>query len=138
MRRSLIATHRRVGSSHRAGQKNASQTAAGDSRSRCLQPSCSEASNFHPVRGGTTMSWKPRNTIAIHQRPSGRRVGYRPRLEWLEERATPSTLPPGFAEAQVTSGLSSPTAMDFSPTGELWVLEQGGRVKLVRSDGTTF
>src|SRR5262249_34077087 len=37
-----------------------------------------------------------------------------------------------------TSGLSSPTAMDFSPTGELWVLEQGGRVKLVRSDGTTF
>jgi|GEM_PF-1928694 len=27
--------------------------------------------------------------------------------------------------------------MDFSPTGELWVLEQSGNVKLVRSDGTT-
>jgi glucose/arabinose dehydrogenase len=27
--------------------------------------------------------------------------------------------------------------MDFSPTGELWVLEQAGRVKLVRNDATT-
>jgi hypothetical protein len=27
--------------------------------------------------------------------------------------------------------------MDFSPTGELWVLEQSGNVKLVRGDGTT-
>jgi glucose/arabinose dehydrogenase len=28
--------------------------------------------------------------------------------------------------------------MDFTPTGELWVLQQAGQVKLVRSDGTTF
>jgi len=60
-------------------------------------------------------------------------------LEPLEDRLTLTTLPPGFSETLITtnSNLSSPTAMDFSPTGQLWVLEQGGAVKLVRSDGTT-
>lgn len=50
-----------------------------------------------------------------------------------------STLPAGFTETLVTtnSNLSSPTAMAFSPTGQLWVLEQGGAAKLVRNDGTT-
>ncbi len=60
-------------------------------------------------------------------------------LESLEERLALTALPPGFTETLVTTGsnLSSPTAMDFSPTGELWVLEQSGNVKLVRGDGTT-
>ena len=49
-----------------------------------------------------------------------------------------TTLLPGFAETTVTTGLAAPTAMDFSPDGRLWVLEQGGNVKLVHSDGTTF
>ncbi|MGE0696855.1 MAG: sorbosone dehydrogenase family protein [Pirellulales bacterium] len=46
----------------------------------------------------------------------------------------------GFTESVVTSasGLTGPTAMEFSPTGELFVLEQGGAAKLVRADGTTF
>ncbi|HVK15097.1 MAG TPA: PQQ-dependent sugar dehydrogenase, partial [Gemmataceae bacterium] len=57
----------------------------------------------------------------------------------LEDRRTPTVLPAGFTETLVTtnSNLSSPTAMEFSPTGELWVLEQTGAVKLVRADGTT-
>jgi glucose/arabinose dehydrogenase len=46
-------------------------------------------------------------------------------------------LPAGFTEALVTSGLSSPTAMEFSPIGELWALEQAGDAHLVRGDGTT-
>src|SRR5262245_1307370 len=61
------------------------------------------------------------------------------RLDLLEDRVTPTTLPAGFTEALVTtnSNLSSPTAMEISPTGQIWVLEQGGRAKLVRGDGTT-
>jgi glucose/arabinose dehydrogenase len=56
----------------------------------------------------------------------------------LEGRLTLTTLPPGFTEAAVASGLNSPTAMDFAPDGRLFVLEQAGNVKLVRPDGTTW
>jgi len=68
-----------------------------------------------------------------------RSLGTQLGLESLEERLALTALPAGFSETLVTTGsnLSSPTAMDFSPTGELWVLEQSGNVKLVRGDGTT-
>jgi glucose/arabinose dehydrogenase len=69
-------------------------------------------------------------------RPGARR--YRPALEALEDRVTPTTLPPGFTEVTVASGLSGPTAMEFAPDGRLFVLEQAGNVKLVHNDGTTF
>ena len=59
-------------------------------------------------------------------------------VEVLEERLTPTTLLPGFAETPVVSGLSSPTAMEFAPDGRLFVLEQAGNVELVRADGTTW
>ena len=49
-----------------------------------------------------------------------------------------TTLLPGFTETTVATGFSGPTAMEISPDGRLWVLEQAGRVKLVRNDGTTF
>ena len=49
-----------------------------------------------------------------------------------------STLPAGFTESAVVSGLNAPTAMDFSPDGRLFVLEQSGNVKLVHGDGTTW
>lgn len=57
-------------------------------------------------------------------------------FERLEPRLLLTTLPAGFSEAQVTTGLNSATAMELSPTGELWVLEQAGGVNLVRGDGT--
>lgn len=58
-------------------------------------------------------------------------------LEALESRLLLSTLPAGFSETRVTNlGLTNPTAMDFSPTGELWVLEQTGAAKLIRNDGS--
>jgi glucose/arabinose dehydrogenase len=56
----------------------------------------------------------------------------------LEDRLTLSTLPTGFFESTVVSGLSGPTAMDFAPDGRLFVLEQAGNVKLVHNDGTTW
>ncbi len=79
-------------------------------------------------------AWKTRTHS--RRRPSAR--SFRPALEPLEGRVTPVTLPPGFTDALVVSGLSGPTAMEFSPDGRLFVLEQSGNVKLVHNDGTTF
>ena len=61
-----------------------------------------------------------------------------PRVEWMEDRLTLTTLPAGFTETTVVSGLSAPTAMEFAPDGRLFVLEQAGNVKLVHGDGTTW
>ena len=66
------------------------------------------------------------------------RRGASPSFEALEGRCTPTTLPAGFTEAAVTTGLAAPTAMEFAPDGRLFVLEQSGNVELVRADGTTW
>ncbi len=60
------------------------------------------------------------------------------RLEPLEERLVLTTLPAGFSETQMNNPdtISGPTAMEISPLGELWVLEQSGTLKMVRTDGT--
>jgi uncharacterized repeat protein (TIGR01451 family) len=47
--------------------------------------------------------------------------------------AGPATLPSGFAETEVVSGLSAPTAMAFAPDGRLFVAEQGGRLRVIKS-----
>jgi glucose/arabinose dehydrogenase/PKD repeat protein len=41
------------------------------------------------------------------------------------------TLPTGFAEFPVVSGLNSPTAMAFAPDGRLFVCEQGGQLRVI-------
>ncbi len=43
-----------------------------------------------------------------------------------------ATVPTGFSETLVASGLSSPTAMQFAPDGRLFVAEQGGRLRVIR------
>ena len=43
---------------------------------------------------------------------------------------------PGFTDSQVVSGLTNPTDMEFAPGGRLFVAEQAGRLRFVRSDGT--
>ena len=89
-----------------------------------------------------SISWWSDLTSVRSRRPGRRRVASRsacrPGVEVLERRLTLTTLPPGFTEAPVVSGLSSPTAMEFAPDGRLFVLEQGGNVKLVHNDGTTW
>jgi glucose/arabinose dehydrogenase len=76
--------------------------------------------------------------------PGPRRRGSRFRpgfgFEPLEERLAPATLLPGFTEATVASGFVSPAAMEFAPApdGRVYVLEQGGNVKVVRADGSTW
>lgn len=44
-----------------------------------------------------------------------------------------ATLPAGFTEALVASGLSSPTAMQFAPDGRLFVAQQGGALRVIRN-----
>jgi glucose/arabinose dehydrogenase len=43
-----------------------------------------------------------------------------------------ATLPTGFTERLIASGLASPTAMQFAPDGRLFICEQGGRLRVVR------
>jgi glucose/arabinose dehydrogenase len=44
-----------------------------------------------------------------------------------------ATLPAGFTEALVASGLSNPTAMQFAPDGRLFVAEQGGSLRVIKN-----
>jgi glucose/arabinose dehydrogenase len=46
---------------------------------------------------------------------------------------TAATLPSGFTETQVASGLSSPTAMAFAPDGRLFVAQQGGALRVIKN-----
>ena len=48
-------------------------------------------------------------------------------------RARAATLPTGFTESAVASGLASPTAMQFAPDGRLFVCEQGGRLRVIKN-----
>ena len=43
-----------------------------------------------------------------------------------------ATVPAGFSETLVASGLASPTAMQFAPDGRLFVAEQGGRLRVIK------
>ena len=70
--------------------------------------------------------------------PGRRRWALLPHFEAMEVRCTPASLPTGFTEAAVATGLSRPTAMEFAPDGRLFVLEQAGNVELVRPDGTNW
>ncbi len=44
-----------------------------------------------------------------------------------------ATLPSGFSEKLMASGLASPTAMQFAPDGRLFVCEQGGRLRVIKN-----
>ncbi|MBX9581362.1 MAG: PQQ-dependent sugar dehydrogenase, partial [Gemmataceae bacterium] len=55
------------------------------------------------------------------------------RAEPLDDRVTPVTLPPGFAESVFAAGLTAPTAMAVAPDGRVFVAEQGGTLRVVRN-----
>jgi glucose/arabinose dehydrogenase len=44
-----------------------------------------------------------------------------------------ATLPTGFNETQIASGLSSPTAMEIAPDGRVFVCLQNGRLRVVKN-----
>ncbi len=53
----------------------------------------------------------------------------------LSQMALSATLPSGFAETRIATGLASPTAMAFAPDGRLFVAQQGGALRVI-SNGT--
>ena len=46
--------------------------------------------------------------------------------------ADAATLPPGFTERLVVSGLTNPTAMAFAPDGRLFVCLQAGQIRVIK------
>ena len=44
-----------------------------------------------------------------------------------------ATLPTGFSETLIASGLSNPTAMAFAPDGRLFICQQRGQVRVVKN-----
>src|SRR5205809_540339 len=76
---------------------------------------------------------RPATISRSHPDPRGPRA-----VEPLEPRRLLTALPAGFNETTVVSGLPAPSAMEFSPDGRLFVLEQTGDVQLARPDGTAF
>jgi glucose/arabinose dehydrogenase len=48
------------------------------------------------------------------------------------------TLPSGFSQSQVVSGLTAPTDMEFAPDGRLFVTEQAGKVLIAQRPGGTL
>src|SRR2546425_2107553 len=48
--------------------------------------------------------------------------------------ASAATLPSGFSESVVASGISSPTAMAFAPDGRLFVCQQNGELRVIKND----
>jgi glucose/arabinose dehydrogenase len=54
-----------------------------------------------------------------------------PRIESLEGR-TLFSLPPGFTDSAVATGLTRPVALDVAPDGRFFVTEQAGTVRVVK------
>jgi glucose/arabinose dehydrogenase/regulation of enolase protein 1 (concanavalin A-like superfamily) len=54
-------------------------------------------------------------------------------LSFLLVKGNAATLPSGFSEAVIATGLSSPTAMAFAPDGRLFVCQQGGQLRVIKN-----
>ncbi len=52
----------------------------------------------------------------------------------LGTAARSATLPTGFAETRIATGLASPTAMAFAPDGRLFVAQQGGALRVIKNN----
>jgi glucose/arabinose dehydrogenase len=51
----------------------------------------------------------------------------------LATRALGATLPTGFSETRIATGLASPTAMAFAPDGRLFVAQQTGALRVIQN-----
>lgn len=52
---------------------------------------------------------------------------------FLVFNSTAATLPSGYTEAVIATGLASPTAMEFAPDGRLFVCQQGGQLRVIKN-----
>ena len=55
-------------------------------------------------------------------------------LALLPLPASAASLPAGFTESRIATGISNPTAMAFAPDGRLFVCEQGGRLRVIKNN----
>lgn len=53
--------------------------------------------------------------------------------EHVGELQQAATVPTGFADETLVTGLSNPTAMAFAPDGRLFVCQQGGQLRVVKN-----
>lgn len=44
-----------------------------------------------------------------------------------------ATVPPGFTDTLVASGLNTPTAMAIAPDGRIFVCQQGGALRVIKN-----
>jgi glucose/arabinose dehydrogenase len=49
-------------------------------------------------------------------------------------QAFAATVPPGFTDSTVASGLASPTSMAIAPDGRIFVAQQGGALRIIKND----
>src|SRR5262245_31803884 len=54
-------------------------------------------------------------------------------LLWLSA-AGAATLPAGFTETRVATGISDPTAMAIAPDGRIFVAQKGGALRVVKNN----
>lgn len=55
-------------------------------------------------------------------------------IEPLENRCLLASVPSGFTDTNVASGLASPTAMTVAPDGRLFIAQQGGGIRIVKNN----
>ncbi len=53
-------------------------------------------------------------------------------LLFLPSWAASSTLPPGYQEVELAKGLSSPSVLAPSPDGRIFIVEQGGAIRIFK------
>lgn len=63
-------------------------------------------------------------------------IGRRALIECLESRCLLATVPTGFLDQQYGGSISNATAMEFAPDGRLFVLTQGGQVRVITAAGS--
>src|SRR5919199_6121766 len=51
----------------------------------------------------------------------------------VQTEAFGATVPSGFTDTIVASGLSNPTAMAFAPDGRIFVCQQGGQLRVIKN-----
>src|SRR5262245_55724051 len=83
----------------------------------------------------------PGRKLKLHSTAPSEKRGVKPKLVlmlgavfaagWVT--ASAATLPAGFSESIVASGISSPTAMAFAPDGRLFVCQQGGALRVIKN-----
>ena len=54
-------------------------------------------------------------------------------LLWVTAQSASASVPSGFTETQVVTGLSNPTAMAFANDGRIFVCQQGGAIRVVKN-----